>query len=117
LAVEVLLLPALESRLMATKLSKCCDLFDGNPDGVLNLRICRTSERCLQFGSFLSFDWRKKPNVGWGNRFKLFRPSLGQLFGRRGQWPQFSAMTVEQLPQHPLIDQLPHFLHDIKIQR
>ena len=66
LAVEVLLLPALESRLMATKLGKCCDLFDGNPDGVLNLRISRASERCLQFGSFLSIDWRKKPNVGWG---------------------------------------------------
>jgi len=89
---------------MSTKLGECGDLFDGNPDGVLNLRIFRTSERCLQFVSFLSIDWRNKPNVGWRNGFKLFRPSLGQLFGRRWQRPQFSAMTLEQLPQHPLID-------------
>ena len=44
LTVEVLLLPALESRRMSTKLGKCCDLFDGHLDGVLNLRISHTCE-------------------------------------------------------------------------
>jgi hypothetical protein len=70
-----------ESRRMATKLSKRCDLFDGSPDGVLNLWIRRTSQQCLQFGCFLSIDWREKPNVRWRNGFELPRPGLCQLLG------------------------------------
>ena len=50
---------------MATKLGKRCNLFDGNTDSVLNLKIRRTSEHRFQFGGFLSIKWSDKPNVLW----------------------------------------------------